>query len=735
MSFCCSSFLESKLISFDRNSSVHDCDDFNSPTWSQHDRASTRCSCNASRVALPVDSMDALLPPELLSQVLRWSLHAHDDSAVHAFEGGFGDGKNPATRRLIEQILFTRRFVPTYLAVLGILVLLFSVGHWWTKLTRRRSRGDEVKEQEIDGSPASSSSSSTLQGTPSPKIVGSPKLEVLETTRLLSQPGDLPTRPSTTILTRLRCHLASTLAYQPSPIPALTSPSNTLPQNGTTLVLLLFLGLNLFYLLFHTPLSIPMLFVIADRAGLLFVVNLPVLYILAAKTNQPLKLVTGWSYEGLNIFHRRLGEWMIALGVVHSMGMFGVWYTLLRPLHFSLLRFLSTRLVLLGMFALSSYIAIWVTSTGYFRKLWYETFLGLHIFLQIAALVLLFFHHPGASLYVMASLGIWALDRLVGRMILSSKKFAATLQIAEDGETVLLFCDIPIRRGSAGSSLDISKGWKAGQHVFVTVPGIGWQHRLQTHPFTIASPAPPSQFSGIWPLQLTIRAQGGFSRELLEYAKLHQHTEINLDGPYGSLDALEALHNADNQFLIAGGSGIAVTYPLAWSLMVRDDDNALVSTRTTYRDGLKCIPSLRNEYKPSALSDSHVMHLWINQHSNHRKWLTMLPRKDALKHAPVFCGSAADVDVAWPENTIEVASLEPDTYSTRDSQDGHIGGRPDVALDLRRWIEDGREQACAEKICVVVSGPDGLVRDVRNAAARLVLEGWNVEVFVEKFGW
>lgn len=650
-------------------------------------------------------------------------------------EGGFGDGKNPATREVIEQILFTRRFVPTYLAVLGFVVILFSAAHWWTKLTRRRPGRALSKEQGAqDESLTTSSSSSTLQGTPSPKTPASPKLEAVETTRLLSQPYHGPARSYPSILARIRCRLASTLAYQPSPVPALTSPSNVLPENGTTLLILLFLALNIFYLFHHMPISIPMLFVFADRAGLLFVVNLPVLYILAAKTNQPLKLLTGWSYERLNIFHRRLGEWMIVLGMVHSVGMFGVWYTLLRPLHFSLLRFLSTKLVLLGIFTLSSYIAIWVTSTGYFRKLWYETFLGLHIFLQVAALVLLFFHHPGARVYVLASLGIWVLDRIVARIMLGSRKFVATLQIAEDGETVLLFCDIPIKFGVVGSSLRISNGWKAGQHVFVTVPGISWQHRLQSHPFTIASPAPPSDYAGIWPLQLTIRAQGGFSKELLEHAKFHQHTKIIVDGPYGSLDALEALHTADRKCLIAGGSGIAVTYPFAWSLLVRDDTDALVSTRTTYGNVQKYNLSLRNKYPPCALSDGQIMHLWINQHSNHAGWLTMLPRKDALKSSPVYCRSDADMGISSPEHTIDVVSLKPTTYSTRDLSNGQVGGRPDIAFELRRWVEDSRLEM-VERICVVVSGPEGLVRDVRNAAARLLLEGWNVEVFVETFGW
>jgi hypothetical protein len=679
-------------------------------------------------------NMESPYTRELLSEVLRYSMYAHKGAAAKAMEGGFGDGRNPASRELIEQVLFTRRFLPTYLAVLGIVVLFFGAAHWWTKLPQRCTNQDYSKKHKLNISPASSSSSSTLQGTPVPKTRASSSIEAIETTRLLS-PESSVVQAHTSVFTRISCYITSTLLYQPSPIRAVTSPTNLLPQNSTTLLVLLFLSLNMFYLLYHTPLSIPMLFVFADRAGLLFAVNLPVLYILAAKTNQPLKLLTGWSYEGLNIFHRRLGEWMIALSVVHSMGMFGVWYTLLRPLHFSLERFLSTKLVLLGMFALISYIAIWVTSTGYFRRLWYETFLGLHIFLQVVALLLLFLHHPGSRIYVLASVGIWALDRIIGRMVLCRKKLVATLQIAEDCETVLLFCDVDIRPGILGSSLNILNGWKSGQHVFVTVPGIGWQHCLQSHPFTISSPAPPLKYKGVWPLQLTVRAQGGFSKQLLEYARLHQHTEVILDGPYGSVDILEALQNADRQCLIAGGSGVAVTYPLAWSLLVQDDASALVSTRIVYSNGQKHVPCLRNRCLPSALSDGQVMHLWINQHSNHENWLTAIPREDALKSSPIYCEAETDVGRIWADNTINVASLTTARYSTRDSQKGRSEGRPDVALELRCWVESGRRKGNEDRICVVVSGPDGLVRDVRNAAAKLLLEGWNIEVFVEKFGW
>jgi hypothetical protein len=52
--------------------------------------------------------------------------------------------------------------------------------------------------------------------------------------------------------------------------------------------------------------------VFADRCGLVFA-NLPLLYLLAAKT-QLHRLLTGYSYESLNIVHRRLGGNIVSEG-------------------------------------------------------------------------------------------------------------------------------------------------------------------------------------------------------------------------------------------------------------------------------------------------------------------------------------------------------------------------------------------------------------------------------------
>jgi len=113
----------------------------------------------------------------------------------------------------------------------------------------------------------SSSGSSTLEGTASP-----PTKVVDEDAPLLPR-GRYPRRS-------IISFIKASLIYQPRPIPFFNKLS---PSNGTTIVILAFIGLNLFYTFFHINFTIFELFVLADRCSLVFVANLPLLYILAAK--------------------------------------------------------------------------------------------------------------------------------------------------------------------------------------------------------------------------------------------------------------------------------------------------------------------------------------------------------------------------------------------------------------------------------------------------------------------
>ena len=656
---------------------------------------------------------DDVLPSDFLQHV-RQTIAAYDDIRTGSDE--VFDPRSPALRKLVEQIFFSGRFILTYYAVLGALVSACAVQNWYRKWKRQKNTS-LTQEQKDSGTPSRSSNASS-NTTLLPSEDNSVKDVDTEQTPLLQKQvllQNIAKKGKPQVIRRLQAFLM----FQPDPVPAFTSPTNHLPANSTTLVVLLLLAINLFYLFFHVPLTIPMLFAFADRAGRCFAVNLPILYILAAKTNQPLHFLTGWSYEGLNIFHRRLGEWMIAFAAIHGVSMMGVWYTLLRPLHFGLIRFLSNKTIFLGIFALVAYLAIYVSSTGWVRRLYYETFLGLHIVLQVLALALLFFHHPRSRVYVVVSLLIWVLDRIACRMFLSKRRLVATLQVASDQKTVLVFCDIPIKISRPGLKMDICHGWRAGQHVFITIPGLGWRHKLQAHPFTIASPAPPADMTeGCWPLQLTIRGQDGFSKEVLDFARLHQHCEVSIDGPYGSVEVLEAAQSADRVFLVAGGSGIAVTYPISWALQGSDTQSAIVSARTVYEKGVRKCGTKGLLFEDSDNPESCAS-VWVRQDSRADTWISYFPRRSSVVGARSAEGTGQDA----------VLNLVTSRFETG----GVHSLRPDIRTELREWVERGSQKA--ERIVVVVSGPDALVRDVRNGAASLLLRGYDIDVHVEKFGW
>jgi hypothetical protein len=60
-------------------------------------------------------------------------------------------------------------------------------------------------------------------------------------------------------------------------------------------------------------------------------------------------------------------------------------------------------------------------------------------------------------------------------------------------------------------------------------------------------------------------------------------------------------------------------------------------------------------------------------------------------------------------------------------------GRPDVVGLVGGWIAEAA--MAGTEVGVVVSGPDGLNRAVRNVCAGEIGRGREVRVAVEKFGW
>jgi len=618
--------------------------------------------------------------------VLRLSLSvARTSDFDHVFttttETSSTSSDNAAIGKILAGIRFSRRFILSYQVVLLFLLAFFSLRFWIARYCSwRSSPAPWTNNTRADFSSHRSSSSSTLRGG-----FGCHDTTKDERSALLQEAHEKSPFDG---IGKLQGRIKGWLIYQPGPIPIV---NKTLPSNGCTMFILAFLGLQAFYVLYKVTLSVSMLFVFADRTALVFVANLPLLYLLAAK-NQPIRALTGYSYESLNIFHRRLGEVMCLLALLHSVGMVGVWYTILRPTGFTLARFLMSKIILLGLGALLAYEALYLTSLGSFRQRWYELFLGLHVILQAAALILVWFHHKGSRPYVGAALAIFLVDRVCYRMALKMITAKASLEVAEDGETVIVHATIPIHSQNRVVGLlkpDISRGWKPTEHIFLSVPSLARKHYIQAHPFTIACAAPAHCDFGAR-LDLVIRAQDGFSKDLVRYAKSHSTTTIRLDGPYGSQRAVRLLQDHELCVIVSGGSGIAVTWPLVWSVL-----ESRIPT------------DLEHDSAEIPLSKP-VLFIWIVRQDAHTSWIG----KENLRR-------------------LKDAGVETLIFPPTEKY-----GHPDLDGSVRSWITEHQSLfKNSPSIGLVASGPDRMNRSMRNLAASLVSAGHQVNLEIEKFGW
>ncbi|KAI3337228.1 hypothetical protein HD806DRAFT_31572 [Xylariaceae sp. AK1471] len=589
-------------------------------------------------------------------------------------------------QNLIQYILDGRTVVASYDLVLLTILFIFAVFHFCQNVTESRKwlaiEGDFSDDdgpkitEDGDANSAESSSSSTLEGSLSSQSNLKHADADIERQPLLSDRECQPPYSSRLKHSVVFAIIRSWLMYQPRPIPFI---NRALPSNGTSLFVAAYICLNVFIHLFKLPFEPRYFFAFADRAGYVFIVNLPLLYLLAAK-NQPLKLLTGRSYEALNIYHRRVGEWMCFEALIHFAGML-IWRLCLAPDWLapeSLWHYFTHPLILLGIGAFASYELLYFTSLASFRERWYELFLASHVFLQIAALSFLWLHFHTTRPYVFASLVIFILDRIIWRIGLKSATVTANIEVLEDGDTVLLSAnwDVPQARRQKAFRFfrqSILHGWHPADHIFISVPSLGGSNALRAHPFTIASAAPRrgDMPAHAW-LNILIRAHSGFTSELLKHAQLNPTVSVRIDGPYGSQDPLNMLRASKTAVLIAGGSGIAVVFPLLWDL-------AMVH------------PGKRN---------IHLM--WVIHSRSQRSWMPA-GRLDELRQA--------GVRINIPEPTVEV-------------------GRPDITGYVAEVVASSKSD-----VGVVVSGPDGLNRSVRNACAQEIRSGVDIHLLVEKFGW
>jgi predicted ferric reductase len=195
-----------------------------------------------------------------------------------------------------------------------------------------------------------------------------------------------------------------------------------------------------------------------------------------------------------------------------------------------------------------------LTSILYVRRAFYETFLKLHLSLNVTLLAFLWLQVGQPSfdfntICLIITTGIWCLEKTIwlSRTIFSQCQNSSELTIVPNVEGL---------KDSDATLVQISlkRPWKItyGQYVFLTIASIPHTviGRLQAHPYMIAwSDQDEAGLSRS--LTLLIAHRTGFSRRI---GLCRNGAQIRLDGPYGSARTLE---DFDKIFFVASGVGIA----------------------------------------------------------------------------------------------------------------------------------------------------------------------------------
>ncbi|PFH57105.1 hypothetical protein XA68_15497 [Ophiocordyceps unilateralis] len=454
--------------------------------------------------------------------------------------------------------------------------------------------------------------------------------------------------------------------------------------------------------------------------------NLVVVVVLGLKVT-PLALLTGRSYDRLNVLHRVAGATTVSLVILHASCYTAYFVGTGRGQR--LLRSSD----ICGMVAGLSMLGL--AAAGFFlRRRFYEVFYYLHISLWLLALVMTALHQPDLDRHAVVVLvavvgGVWALDRLLRlvRFAIGAVGNSARLTTLPDQSTRVILAKPPL-------------GASSGMHCFLWLPGM---RPGQSHPFTIAGLNPP---------ELIVAPAGGFARVLHGYADANAGNSVlaAVEGPYGAGPSPAAYSSV---VFIAGGSGITFTLGSALD-MLRTDQNQrvlfvwIVKTTASFDSLRHRLATLRDDPRVT-------LRLFVTRPPP----TPATPATPASIHEPVelltlslpTTHSSADSDQdldpekAWSGPTLRSDKWQPpsdvhvQTTRVLTNRPSNVNGiaiayeRPNVASLIRAAIDDTPPD---RRALVLGCGPGPLMTVVRNTTASCIRgDGPAVDLHIENFAW
>ena len=446
---------------------------------------------------------------------------------------------------------------------------------------------------------------------------------------------------------------------------------------------------------------------LTKRFGIVAASQLPLHYMLAAKSWSPIQYLTRMSHEELNPYHRLLGRLLIAFFSIHAM-MYLNFYIQLSLLS----KRIKDRDVILGLTAITTFLIIGTTALAKVRTWNYRVFFYLHVILSLSLLPILYFHVSHLRLYIIESVAIYVV--LILQRNVSQTTTSANIKLISSAN--LLAISIPLTKALS------SRSFTPGQHIYLGFPSL--PQKLRINPFSIANSDPQNDNK----IELVARVLSGTTAMLADDATKKSTTSITLEGPYGAAKYFPDLATYDQVLFVAGGVGATFTLPLYLDLLRR---------------------KARGESLPT------LKFVWTVRRNVDAQWgiKQVLDSCDGLPEAFKVYATQSDVDIQGSDpsarttqSTAEVegsGSIElqerdrllSDSYTPGESvlragKNMHKG-RPDFgAITDEAFSHDGRE-----RVAILVCGPKGMGVSVRREVTRWIWKGRDVFWHSEEFGW
>ncbi|KAH7316626.1 ferric reductase like transmembrane component [Stachybotrys elegans] len=332
---------------------------------------------------------------------------------------------------------------------------------------------------------------------------------------------------------------------------------------------------------------------VAIRSGMIAVALTPWIIATSMKSNI-LSVLTGIGPERLNVFHRWLGYLCLFLSLVHTIPFYvqPVWDDGGMEVFQRLFEGGSGLIYGTGIACLVPLLWLCVASLPFIRRVAYEAFVLLHAPVAVVYIGVLFWHTQNYLMswsYLWTSVAIWVVCYGMRFFNLNWIKPWRLAFMVGDEAAVTLMAENAVK-----VTIPTQMRWKAGQYVYLRMPGISL---FENHPFTISSLCSedfPSEYGEQYrDCTIVFKPYGGFTRKVLntaiEKGPFHTYRAF-LDGPYGGMR--RDLAAFDTCILIAGGSGITALMSQLLNLIKRMRDGKAITRKVVVVWALKRLEAM-----------------------------------------------------------------------------------------------------------------------------------------------